>query len=229
MFFQFDWLRNGQLGWTYSRPKLGFIDLAQDRTLAIVVVVLIAGVALLIRNLERSTTGREMLAVRNAPAAAASVGVSPAMTKLRVFALSAGVAGLGGVLLATNDLTITNNSISPLAGLLWLAGVVLLGVRRTSGAIAAGLLLTLMPALFGGFTLPFDLLHWSGTKSSEIPTILFGLGAVGLARQPDGIFQDIARANYERRQRRRDRRVDLTAPADAATATVDDVPTPVGR
>jgi ABC-type branched-subunit amino acid transport system permease subunit len=159
----------------------------------------------MIKNLERSNTGREMLAVRNAPAAAASVGVSPTITKLKVFALSAGVAGLGGVLLATNDIAITSNSVPPITGLLWLAGVVLLGIRRPAGAIVAGLFITLMPALLSGFTLPFDLAHWSGTRTAEVPTILFGLGAIALARQPDGAFQDIARKNFERRERRRQR------------------------
>ena len=108
-------------------------------------LILIALVVWMIKNLERSNTGREMLAVRNAPAAAASVGVSPTATKLKVFALSAGVAGLGGVLLATNDLSLTSNSVPPITGLLWLAGVVLLGVRRPAGAIVAGLFIGVCP------------------------------------------------------------------------------------
>jgi ABC-type branched-subunit amino acid transport system permease subunit len=171
------------------------------------VLILIFLVVWMIKNLERSNTGREMLAVRNAPAAAASIGVSPTATKLKVFALSAGVAGLGGVLLATNDIAITSNSVPPITGLFWLAGVVLLGIRRPAGAIVAGLFITLMPALLSGFTLPFDLAHWSGTRAGEVPTILFGLGAIALARQPDGVFQNVARQNFERRERRRQRRL----------------------
>jgi ABC-type branched-subunit amino acid transport system permease subunit len=159
-----------------------------------------------------------MLAVRNAPAAAASIAVSPTATKLKVFALSAGVAGLGGVLLATNDVAITSNSVPPITGLLWLAGVVLLGVRRPAGAIVAGLFITLMPALLTGFTLPFDLAHRSGTRAAEVPTILFGLGAIALARQPDGVFQNIARQNFERRERRRQRNLARTSGPAAAAA-----------
>ena len=119
--------------------------------------------------------------------------------------MSAGVAGLGGVLLATNDLSFTSSSVDPFLGLLWLAGVVLLGIRKPAGAIAAGLVYTLLPGLLSGFTLPFDLAHWSGTRAAEVPTILFGLGAIALARQPDGIFQEFAKKNYERRERRRRR------------------------
>jgi ABC-type branched-subunit amino acid transport system permease subunit len=215
--FQLDWIRNGEFGWTFTRPELGPFHLDDTRTMAAFVMLLIAGVVVLIRNLERSTSGREMLAVRNAPAAAASIGVSPTTTKLKVFALSAGVAGLGGVLLATNDLSFTGSSVDPIVGLLWLAGVVLLGIRKPAGAIAAGLVYTLMPGLLSGFTLPFDLAHWSGTRAAEVPTILFGLGAIALARQPDGIFQEISKKNYERRERRRRKqRARSSAPAGAS-------------
>jgi hypothetical protein len=108
--------------------------------------------------------------------------------------------------------------VPPITGLLWLAGVVLLGVRRPAGAIVAGLFITLMPALLTGFTLPFDLAHWSGTRAAEVPTILFGLGAIALARQPDGVFQNIARQNFERRERRRQRNLARTSGPAAAAA-----------
>jgi hypothetical protein len=74
------------------------------------------------------------------------------------------------------------------------------------------LVISLFPALLSsGFTLPFHLLSWSGTQATEIPTALFGLGAVFLARQPDGSFQDIARRNFERRQRKQQRKDGLSA------------------
>jgi branched-subunit amino acid ABC-type transport system permease component len=207
--FQINWLRNGEFGWLIERPQFGPFDLDDTRTFAGFVLILIALVIWMIRNLERSNTGREMLAVRNASAAAASIGVSPTATKLKVFAFSAGVAGLGGVLLASYDYSVSGSSVPPITGLFWLSGVVLLGVRRPAGAVMAGLLLTLLPALLLGFTLPFGLGSWSGTTASEVPTILIGLGAITLAKRPDGIFQDAARKNFERRERRRQRRADI--------------------
>ena len=137
--------------------------------------------------------------------------MSPTLTKLKLFALSAGIAALGGVLLATTQVTITSGATGslpyPLVGLLWLAVVVVYGVRRPAGAVVGGLVIALFPAILsGGFTLPFHLLSWSGTQATEIPTALFGLGAVFLARQPDGTFQDIARRNFERRERHRQRK-----------------------
>ena len=201
LLFQLNWLGNGLYGWTFTQPRIGPFDLSDTKTMAAFVLVLILATVLLIRNLQRSTTGRQMLAVRNSPVAAASIGVSPTMTKLKLFSLSAGIAALGGVLLATTQVTITAGPTGslpyPLVGLLWLAVVVVYGVRRPAGAIVGGLVIALFPAL--------HLASWSGTQATEIPTALFGLGAVFLARQPDGSFQDIARRNFERRQRRQQR------------------------
>ena len=98
LLFQLNWLGNGLYGWTMSQPKIGPFDLSDTKTMAAVVLVLIFATMLLIHNLRRSTTGRQMLAVRNSPVAAAAIGVSPTLTKLKLFALSAGIAALGGVL-----------------------------------------------------------------------------------------------------------------------------------
>jgi ABC-type branched-subunit amino acid transport system ATPase component/branched-subunit amino acid ABC-type transport system permease component len=206
--FQLSWLGNGLNGWTMSQPKVGPFDLADTKTMAALALILVLATVLLTYNLQRSTAGRQMLAVRNSPAGAASIGVSPTMTKLKLFALSAAIAAVGGVLLATSQVNISTGATgslpSPVVGLLWLAIVVVFGVRRPSAAIIGGLIYSIFPALLSsGFTLPFGLASWAGTQATEIPTILFGLGAVFLARQPNGSMQDISRRLFERRERKR--------------------------
>jgi ABC-type branched-subunit amino acid transport system ATPase component/ABC-type branched-subunit amino acid transport system permease subunit len=54
--------------------------------------------AVAVANIRRGQTGRRFLAVRTNERAAAAVGVSVFRTKLFAFVLSAGIAGLGGVL-----------------------------------------------------------------------------------------------------------------------------------
>jgi branched-subunit amino acid ABC-type transport system permease component len=223
--FQWDWLRNGERGWRIEAPTFGPFELGDARTMAIATLILILLVIGMIRNLERSNTGREMLAVRNASAAARSIGISPIAVRVKVFGLSAAVAGLGGVLLATHDVVVTSRSTTPIAGLLWLAGVVLVGVRRPAGAVAAGLTLTLLPGFLRGFTLPFGLASWSGSTAPEVSAILFGLGAIALARQPDGVFQDISRRSFERREVRRRRAAQPVSPALAAGGPTGDTRT----
>lgn len=205
----FDWktLSNSDSGWRFSRPKIGPLDLSSDTTFGVLLIAAIVVVVLLIGNLDRSPTGRAIAAVRVAEPAAASIGLSPVQSKLRLFVLSAVIAGAGGVTLAIVDGGVTKTTTNPLSGLMWLTVVVLLGVRRRGAAVIGGLVLIVFPQLLsGGVHLPFDIAAWSGTRTTEIPAILFGLGAASLARQPDGALSDIAHKRFLRRQRRAERR-----------------------
>ena len=204
--FQWDPLRNEQTGWTLSPPVLGPIDLADRKVFATVLIVLIVICAAFIRNLERSASGRAIMAVRGSAVAASTSGHEPARVKLTVFAASAGIAGLGGVMLATANRSATNTSFPATVGLLWLAQVVLFGVRRPGTAVAAGISAALFPELLrSGIHWPTWVptwLNWDGTRSVEISAILFGLGAVAVAQTPDG-FLSVWALGFRRRARRR--------------------------
>ena len=56
--------------------------------------------ALVVANIRRGRSGRRLLAVRTNERAAAALGISVPGAKVYAFALSAGIAALGGVLLA---------------------------------------------------------------------------------------------------------------------------------
>jgi ABC-type branched-subunit amino acid transport system ATPase component len=171
---------------------------------------------LLIGNIERSATGRTIAAVRVAEPAAGSIGLSPVIAKLKLFVLSAVVAGVGGVTLAVIDGGVAKTATNPLTGLSWLTVVVLMGVRRRGAAVFGGLLLIVFPQILsGGFHLPGFLPAWSGTRSTEIPAIFFGLGAASLARNPDGAIADFSHKQYLRRLKRRSKF------APAGTADID--------
>jgi ABC-type branched-subunit amino acid transport system ATPase component/branched-subunit amino acid ABC-type transport system permease component len=204
--FQWDPLRNKQTGWTFSPPKLGPIDLADRQTFAIVLVVLVVLCVILVRNLEQSATGRAIMAVRGSSLAASTSGHEPARVKLMVFAASAAIAGLGGVMLATANRSIVNQSFPATLGLLWLAQVVLFGVRRPGTAVAAGISAALFPEILrSGVHWPTWVptwLSWNGTRSVEIANILFGLGAVAVAQNPDG-FLSVYAAMFRSRDQRR--------------------------
>jgi ABC-type branched-subunit amino acid transport system ATPase component len=80
-----------------------------------------------------------------------------------------------------------------------------MGIRRPGAAVVAGIVSAASPVLLrSGFHWPFlpTFLDWGGTKSSDIPAILFGLGAVQLSRNPDGIFAITGAQNRARRQKR---------------------------
>ncbi len=208
--FQWDWFRNFQQGWPIKRPSLGFIHFGDDRSLAVLLLIIVLVVTLLIRNLQRSASGRAMTAVRSSEPAALTSGISPSLIKLTLFALSAALAGLGGILLVAYDQHATNASYTTDLGLTWLAVVVLWGVRRPAGAIIAGLTSAMFPSLLsGGFHWPSYIptfLAWNGTKSIWLPQLLFGLGAIQMAQNPDGILAVMAEGSYRRRQKRYERK-----------------------
>ncbi|MCM2425300.1 ABC transporter permease subunit [Streptomyces sp. RKAG337] len=174
--FQLGWLRNGDAGWSIPRPVLGPVDLADDRAMGVALIVLLSVVVAALSALRGSATGRAILAVRSAPAAAMASGVSVVRTKLVLFALSAGLAGFGGVMYASYNTRITATDFTALTGLVWLAVVVAAGLRRPQFAVVAGLVFAVVPHLFQTYV----------TDSAHLPVILFGLAGLALANDPDG-------------------------------------------
>jgi ABC-type branched-subunit amino acid transport system ATPase component/branched-subunit amino acid ABC-type transport system permease component len=190
--FQWNWLRGGLSGWSIRRPVLGPLNFNDTRTLGVTLLLVVLLVAWLIGNLTRSVSGRQMVAVRSSQPAAAASGISPPAVKLRLFIISAALAGAGGVLLVTVNQTANNTTYVTEVGLTWLAAAVLWGVRRPLGAVLAGLSTAIVPALVNnGFRWPSwvpSFLSWSGTDSVWLPSILFGLGAITMAQDPEGIL-----------------------------------------
>jgi ABC-type branched-subunit amino acid transport system ATPase component/branched-subunit amino acid ABC-type transport system permease component len=186
--FQVDAFSNGTIGWPVPALGLGFADTSDPRVRVVVLLVLIGAVALLVRNLERSASGRAILAVRSAPAAATTSGLSAPRTKIMLFALASAIAGLGGVLFAVSKGSITATDLPAFSGFVWLAVVVLQGVRRVGGAVLGGLIAVAVPEL---------LATWG--VSAHVGAILFGAGGVILAKHPDGVLTQLAELRHRRR------------------------------
>ena len=219
--FQIGWLANNTLGWSFNPPALGPVDLAGGRTMFIVYFLLALVVALVVTNLQSSSLGRAMIAVRTAEPAAAASAVSPQATRLVIFVVSAAIAGLGGVMLAVSTGSVLSTTNPPHISFVWLATVVVLGVTRPSGAIEAALALTLLPrVLEQGF------LGWKGTSDELILQILFGLGAILLAANPHGILAAQDKWARVHRDKKRARAAGADVPAPAATAPAEPTPTP---
>jgi ABC-type branched-subunit amino acid transport system ATPase component/branched-subunit amino acid ABC-type transport system permease component len=239
-------ISHGSFGWTIPPPALdipglnwlnrqlvpgahGHFDFSQPSEQVVLLLVLFGLVTLGIHCLVRSASGRTMLAVRSSEVAARTSGLSPARTKVAIFAVSAGIAGLGGVMLGMVNASATNTNALPLTGLIWLAVAVVFGVRRPGGALVAGLSYTGTAVIFTWIGHDFltgafgDL-----TTASTFVPILFGLGAINLAQNPDGV---LALVGHQRLQRRatRERRARIDAADDELRAEpAAAAPTPAG-
>ena len=168
MVFRLEAVNNRAIGWEFPALALGPLRTDDPQSMVLVLLIMNGLAALLIANLTRSASGRAILAVRSAPAAAATSGVSITRTKLMLFALSAGIAGLGGIFFAIFNGRFGYADTPAFTGFFWLAVAVLWGVRRPTGALLAGLLGSVMPQLFTDYL-----------GSPYIPAILFGTGGHG--------------------------------------------------
>ncbi len=235
-----DAVGKGQLGWTIRTPTIDIwglnwlhdvlidgdqpkIDLAQLTDQILVFLVLFGVITLVIHALQRSASGRAVLAVRSTEVAAEASGVSANRTKILIFALSAGIAGFGGVLLGLYSFSFSNTSAPPYIGLFWLALAVTFGIRRPGGALLAGFALAVGPAVFHWIA-DSDLLG-GGTASALIASIYFvpilsGIGAIQLAQEPDGILSLVGQQRLrKKREKAREARI-ATAEAAAHDGTV---------
>ncbi|HZC53830.1 MAG TPA: branched-chain amino acid ABC transporter permease, partial [Mycobacterium sp.] len=161
------------IGVAVSRP--GWI--ADDRSFSLFVLAVFIVLAIIVVNLRRSTTGLAAAAVRYSEPGARTVGLSVLGVKLLLGAISTFIAAIGGGLLALNYESALPTSYATFGGLVWLAVFVTIGLRSVTAAVLAGLSFTLMPGVFTTY-LPAS---WG-----NVPTLLFGLGAIAVAVNPDG-------------------------------------------
>ena len=85
--------------------------------------------------------------MRSSEVAASTSGVSPLRVKLGLFALSAGIAAVGGIFYVSFQIERHQLTTPATDGLLWLATVVLFGIRRPAAAALAGIASAITPVI----------------------------------------------------------------------------------
>jgi branched-chain amino acid transport system permease protein len=173
VFDQNRFLRGG-LGVPVSPPSFAGSQLV----FSYLALAVFAVFALLIVNLRRSTSGMALRAVRDSEPASRTLGLSVLQVKVIVGALGAFVAAVGGAFLAMDIGVAQPTEFDTFAGLVWLAVVVTMGVRSISAAALSGMAFALIPGVFQTY-IP---VRWGA-----VPAVLFGLGALMVARNPEGV------------------------------------------
>ncbi|WP_436773694.1 ABC transporter permease [Yinghuangia sp. YIM S09857] len=141
-----------------------------ERSFYVLELICLGLTLLLVRRLHTGRLGRMLVATRDSEGGAAASGVDVPGLKVFVFAVSAGVAALGGALMGMSGRAFDAQAFDPLIGLIWFAAVVVFGVDSAAGAVLAA-------ALIVGLD--------SGTREG-VSTIVIGAGAVLLSRMPGG-------------------------------------------
>lgn len=141
------WLTLGSSGLPVPIASIFGIRLATDRTrywlfLSLTVLVLCGCSSLL-----RSRFGRALVAVRENEAAAAAMGIAPALAKMGAFAWSGCVVGIAGAMFALLLGRINPESFDLSQLLLQFTLVMIGGLGSLAGSVAGAVLLTAAPEL----------------------------------------------------------------------------------
>lgn len=174
-------------------PEIFGIDFGESQTrMYFLLLAVFAVCALGVANLQRTTTGLALAAVRSSEPASATLGISLVRARLVAFTMSAFIAGIGGGMLATARGRTIPASYSALFGLILLTVAVTWGVRSKLGSLIAGVSLAVSPVIISNVL---------STEAALLVPALFGLGAIQLAKEPRGIV--VMNIQQFRRFRRR--------------------------
>jgi branched-chain amino acid transport system permease protein len=184
---------------SFERLQFGPIDTSSDRANLIVLAVFFAGIGLLVTALRRGPMGRRLQAMKDSPAACATLGLNLTRLKLEAFALSAAIAGIGGALLGGWRGKVGTEQFSLLQGALPGLPLVLMavvgGIAAVAGVLVGAMLYALMPLV--GSTYP---------ALADLMVILPGLAGISLAANPNGAISQAVERTAAARRRREERR-----------------------
>jgi branched-chain amino acid transport system permease protein len=160
---------------------LPFIDTTSKHTQLVLLSVMFSLMYLLVIAVRRSGFGQRLLAMKDSPAACATLGMDITRLKLGVFSLSAAIAGVGGALYAGTLGSMGFERFSLFESLPLLLLSVVGGIGTATGALFAGLVL-------GGFPIAAGIWPFLGNLNRLLP----GTMGIALGRNPNGAVQDIA-------------------------------------
>ncbi|HLM97024.1 MAG TPA: ABC transporter permease [Acidimicrobiales bacterium] len=169
---------------TVGRPDIFGMHFTTDRAFDVFLAIVLALCVIGVGALRRGRFGRRLVGMNDSPAACSTVGLSLTVTKLAVFAFSAGMAGLAGALYGGLSTTVGAAQFDFLFSIAIFVGLTLSGVSLLTGAVLAGVFLAVGPVI--------------GAHLPQIPNftqLLIGGGVVTIGRNPNGIGRLYAEVN----------------------------------
>jgi branched-chain amino acid transport system permease protein len=159
-----------------GRPDIFGMRFTTDRAFVVLIAIVFALCLIGIGAIRRGPFGRRLVAMSDSQAACATVGLHITRTKLTVFILAGGLAGLAGSLYGGMSRSVSFSQFDFVESLVLFVAVALAGITILSGAVQAGIGLSIIP-----------LIAQHIPSVSGFTFILFGLGIVAVGRNPYGI------------------------------------------
>src|SRR5277367_6384512 len=200
----FDALTGGSQGITLAKPSVPFgIPLTPDQWLYLVCLACAAALYWAARNLVRGRIGRALVAIRDQPIAAETMGINAALYKTTCFGVSALYAGVAVGLSALAVGFVSPESFGLWLSLAFLVGVVVGGLASLGGALFGALFIEFVPNIADQLTVGF------GEGAKALPGAIYGVllilvmaalptGAAGAARAAARAFASSRQAKVEK-------------------------------
>jgi branched-subunit amino acid ABC-type transport system permease component len=175
--------------------KVGPIDLHNETTFLVTATVLFVLIGIGLIGLRNSSYGRRLTAMKDSPAASATLGQNLIKLKLSVFMLSAGIAGLGGILIAQALGSVTADNFSIFISLSLMVLTVVFGIGYVSGALLGGIMagvgFAVVVATFNNLAEHHNSLHGLYATLAHIAAVSPALIGIGVGRNPSGVVHDL--------------------------------------
>lgn len=123
---------------------LGLSGINKETTPVIALIALVA-VIFVVYSYSKSKYGRQSIAIKNNPLAAAAMGINVNSIKLLSFVLAGGIAAFAGVLYVYHTTFVEPSGFGWLKSADWIIIVFVGGINSLTGAVLSGLLLCGLP------------------------------------------------------------------------------------
>ncbi len=179
----FDAWTGGSQGVLLAKPQAPFgLTLNADQWIYLVCLLWAAALYWAARNLATGRIGRALIAIRDQPIAAETMGVNAALYKTACFGVSALYAGVAGGLSAIAVGFVSPESFGLPLSLSFLVGIVIGGLASLGGVLFGALFIEFVPNLADQLSVNF------GESAKALPGAIYGLLLILImAAMPTGV------------------------------------------
>ncbi|HET7885942.1 MAG TPA: branched-chain amino acid ABC transporter ATP-binding protein/permease [Bradyrhizobium sp.] len=217
--YVFEWLGFQEITLPIKRDNpIAYMQFSDPRLYTMVALIMLTGIIVLTRAVERSRFGMALLAIKQNQAAAEAAGINTLAWKLRAIALSGAIAGAIGAFYAVVLLVVTPQSVFGM----------LVSAQALTVAMFGGVGTVWGPVIGSVILIPLaeTLNAEAGSRFPGIQGVIFGLAIICvILLAPEGLFWKIRDV-----LRRRELAQAPPEPASAvASANVTPLPVPLRR
>ena len=160
----------------FSRPDILGISMKSEQSFTILLAIAFLLLAATVLAIRRGRFGRLILATRDSPAACGTLGLNITATRVLVFSVSSGLAGMAGALYAGMFVEVGAPEFAMFQSLPLLLLAVVGGITSITGALLGGLALGFLPVVRETFPALAGLAY-----------LAIGGAAIFLGRDPNGL------------------------------------------